>query len=121
MLINNLEEKLKFYKNILKNKIETYILIKNHNGDENVAYVRVGPNAEHGFYELPCYLFDYSFTKGNKKQEVFMREQGYVIINDRAYEIQTPFAVSDFEKQLGDFTEITKEECVRWLMANGEK
>ena len=114
MLIKNIEEKLEFYKSILKENEECYVLVKNDNGITPL-FIKRSESAESGFFELNCTLFNYTYTKGNLAEERFMKEQGYVVMDGFAYDIQTPFVFFEFDKYLGEFTKISKKECVEFL------
>ena len=107
-------QKLDFYKKTLTNKEDAYVLC-NMNGQKVPLYIRRSESAPSGFFELNCTLFSYTFTKGNASEEKFMKEQGYVIIDNLAYDIQTPLMFFDFDKYLGDMIEITKKECILLL------
>ena len=96
MLVKNIEDKLEFYKSILKENEECFILVKNDN--ETVPlFVKRSDAAESGFFELNCVLFSYTYTKGNMSEEKFMKEQGYVVTEGYAYDIQPPFVFFDFD------------------------
>lgn len=114
MLIENIEQKLDFYKSILKENEECYILVKNN--DEIIPlFVKRSEAAESGFFELNCILFSYTYTKGSINEEKFMKEQGYIVMDGLAYDIQTPFAFFEFDKYLGEFERMSKRECVEFL------
>ncbi len=115
MLIQNVEEKLEFYKSLLKQNEECYILCKTQNGETIPLFIKRNEMATTGFFELNCLLFEYTYTKGNLGEEKFMKEQGYVIGNGIAYDIQTPFVFFDFDKYLGEMNKISKKECVEFL------
>lgn len=117
MLINTIEEKLDFYKSILKENEECYVLVKN-NDIITPLFIKRSEAAESGFFELTCTLFNYTYTKGNLSEEKFMKEQGYVVENGFAYDIQTPFVFFEFDKYLGEFKKISKKECVEFLKQN---
>lgn len=119
MIISDANEKIELYNTILANKNEAYVLFKNSN-ESFPLYIKRNNSSDCGFYELHCKLFQYSFTKGDIHQEKFMKEQGYVIIEDIAYDIQTPIVFFDFSDHFGDFKELTKDECVKWLIKNGD-
>ena len=114
MLIKNIEEKLEFYKSILKENEECFILVK-HNNETTPLFVKRSEAAESGFFELNCVLFSYTYTKGNMSEEKFMKEQGYVVTDGYAYDIQTPFVFFEFDKYLGEFEKVSKKECVEFL------
>ena len=44
-----------------------------------------------------------------------MKEQGYTIIKDLAYDVQPIFELCDFDVYFGDFETMTKSECAIWL------
>ena len=114
MKIETIEQKLEFYKSILKENEECYILCEQKNKTTSL-FVKRSTASESGFFELDCVLFDYSFTKGNIAEEKFMREQGYEIIGNKAYDIQTPFVFFPFDKYLGEMKQISKKECIIFL------
>lgn len=120
MRISNIEEKKNFYEEILKGKTHTFVLCKRDNVTVPL-YIQKSHMADSGFYELHCQLFGYTFTKGNNQQEKFMKEQEYVIIGNKAYDVQTPFSFFEFDKYFGEFEEINKEKCVQWLREHGEQ
>ena len=114
MKIENVEQKLEFYKSLLKENEECYILCET-NEKITPLFIKRSEAAESGFFELDCVLFDYSFTKGNAAEEKFMKEQGYEIIGNRAYDIQNTFQFFPFDKYFGEFKEVTKKECIEFL------
>ena len=119
MIISTTNDKIELYKSILSGKDDAYVLFKK--GDKSFPlYIKRNTSTDGGFYELHCKLFKYSFTKCDTHQEKFMKEQGYIIIGDIAYDIQTPIVFFDFSDHLGDFKKLTKDECVRWLIENGD-
>lgn len=115
MLINSIKEKLDFYKSMLKENEECYVIHTDANGQKTPLFVKRSVAAESGFFELNCTLFKYTYTKGNASEEKFMREQGYVTIDGYAYDIQTPFVFFEFDKYLGEMEKISKKDCVMLL------
>lgn len=114
MFLNTSEKKHEFYKDLLKNRKEAFVLCES-NDEKKPLYVMRSPDSNNGFLELNCHLFDYSFTPTDMREVAFLKEQNFIILDNRAYDIQTPFCVIDFDKYLGEFTEITKKECVEIL------
>ena len=114
MLIKTPEKKHEFYNNLLKTRKEAFVLCENENGKTPFLVVR-SKDSENGFLELNCHLFDYSFTPTDVREIAFLKEQNFIVIGDRAYDIQTPFCVIDFGENLGEITEISKKECVEIL------
>ena len=117
MIIKTIEDKIKFYNSILKNDVNAFVLCNNGN-EKTPLFIMKNPSSETGFFELTCVLFKYTFTKGNLQEEKFMQEQGYVIIDNYAYDIQTPFSSFEIDKYMGNFEKISKKDCVLLLKEN---
>jgi hypothetical protein len=113
--INNVDEKLAFYKKNLKHAKEMYVLV-NNGTTEYPIYVFQTTRAMSGFAELDCQLLGgFTYNKNSKEQEKFMKEQGYTIIGDLAYDIAPLMNLCEFDKHLGEFKVITKAECAMFL------
>lgn len=115
MQVKTIEEKLEFYKSILKENEECYVMYTNKDNKKTPIYVRKSESAESGFFELECELYKYTFTKGNAAEERFMREHGYIIVGNYAYDIQTPFIFFPFDKFMGEVNKVSKKDCVDFL------
>jgi hypothetical protein len=112
MILNNIKEKVDFYKSMLKENEECYVIHTDEQGKKTPLFVKRSESADSGFFELNCTLFKYTYTKGNASEEKFMREQGYVTLDGFAYDIQTPFVFFEFDKYLGNIERISKKDCV---------
>jgi hypothetical protein len=116
--ITNVDEKLSFYKENLKSNTEMYVLFSNEEETIPLCIFRT-EKAKSGFAELKCQLLGgFTYNKNSKEQEKFMKEQGYTIINNLAYDVQPIFDICDFDVYLGDFKIITKAECAIWLKSH---
>ena len=115
--ISNADEKLAFYKKNLKHTKEMYVLV-NNGTTEYPLYIFETNRAMSGFAELECQLLGgFTYNKNSKEQEKFMKEQGYTIIDDLAYDIAPLMNLCEFDKHFGNFKVISKAECAIWLEA----
>lgn len=119
-------------------KYNTYIICTQPDGTETLLYVEqkadytatkekdangveqiVSEKTEYKYVECGCELFAYSFTAENPQQIDFMKEQGYLVKGELAYDAQPAYPVEDIEKYTGTYREVTKVEAVEWLIAHG--
>lgn len=116
--ITTVEEKLSFYKKLLKHDDEAYLIFTS--GPQNFPiYIFKTNKAKSGFAELKCQLLGgYTYQKDNPQQAKFMKEQGYTIIDDLAYDVQPVFELCDFDVYFGDFEVVTKADCAIWLKSH---
>lgn len=113
--IATVSEKLYFYKKYVKNKKEVYFLVSNEIDTFPICVFET-PTAENGFAELKCQLLGgFTFDAKNPHQTKFMKEQGYTIIDNLAYDVQPLFELCDFDVYFGNFKMISKSECANWL------
>jgi hypothetical protein len=114
MYLDTPEKKHEFYNDLLKTRREAYVLHEK-DGKKTPFLVMRSKDSENGFLELNCHLFDYSFTPTDVREIAFLKEQNFIVIGDRAYDVQAPFCIISFDKHLGEFIEISKKECVEIL------
>lgn len=116
--INTVEEKLAFYKKILKHDKEVYLLFSGKNKIVPLCVFET-KKAKSGFAECNCQLFGgFTFNKNSREQEKFMKEQGFAIIDNLAYDVHPLFNLHEMDEYLGNFEVITKPECATWLKSH---
>lgn len=118
MKINSYQEKYKYLKHRIKDKSHgSYALVTYDGHTETIWIANLGKgfskNKSRYYLESPVQLYTYNI---NDETRQAFKEDGYIIRDDKAYEInawQTPPFLPD---KLNEFRLISEEECLNWLL-----
>ncbi len=117
MKINNKQEKELFFQQNIK-EIGSYALVTYDNKTE-VIWISKFDNFNYGgdwFLESPCNLHEYQYDLNNINDLNVVKEQGYLIKNDKVYEIDSPQTGPFLPDILDDIVLISEDECLEWIL-----
>ena len=121
MEIKNKQEKQKYLDYHIKEKdIGCYALVTYNNYTKAIYLANLGKSnikGDNWYLEYPCELRE--FILNNKKDLKYLKEQGYIIKDDNAYEIDPYQQTAPFLPEvLDDLTLISEEYCLEWMLEN---